>query len=179
MKKVLKLAIAVVMMLGLFAGTTMAQGTNGTTGTQTIAYVESDVLIQDMADYKKANIDLETYANQLEAQLKQQQEKFQVEYAAVVDSVNTGIITPLQQKQAEGRLAKKQQKLEADSRDAQNKVLAKENELFKPINEKFNAALEKVAAENGYTYIVDKKIFLYFAGGIDATEKVKMEILNQ
>ena len=43
MKKVLKLAIAVVMMMGLFAGTTMAQST--------IAFVEADVLIQDMADY--------------------------------------------------------------------------------------------------------------------------------
>lgn len=170
MKKVSKLAIAVVMMMGLFAGTAMAQ--------TTIAYVESDVLIQDMADYKKANIDLETYAKQLEAQLKQQQEKFQSEYQTVVDSVERGIITPLQQKQAEARLATKQQKLEVISRDAQNKVRTKENELFKPINEKFSAALKAVAAENGYTYIVDKKVFLYFEGGIDATEKVKAKLLQ-
>jgi outer membrane protein len=170
MKKVLKSAIAVVMMMGLFAGTTIAQ--------TTIAYVESDALIQEMADYKKANIDLETYAKQLEAQLKQQQEKFQEEYAAVVDSVQRGIITPLQQKQAEDRLSKKQQKLEVISRDAQNKVLTKENELFKPINDKFNAALKAVATENGYTYIVDKKVLLYFEGGIDATEKVRANLLN-
>lgn len=170
MKKVLKLAIAVVMMMGLFAGTTIAQST--------IAYVESDVLIQDMADYKKANIDLETYAKQLEAQLKQEQEKFQTEYQAVVDSVQRGIITPLQQQQAEARLAKKQQKLELMSRDAQNKVLTKENELFEPINEKFNAALKAVATENGYTYIVDKKVLLYFEGGVDATEKVRAKLLN-
>lgn len=170
MKKVLKSAIAVVMMMGLFAGTTIAQ--------TTIAYVESDALIQEMADYKKANIDLETYAKQLEAQLKQEQEKFQAEYAAVVDSVQRGIITPLQQQQAEARLSKKQQKLEVVSRDAQNKVLAKENELFKPINDKFNAALKAVATENGYTYIVDKKVFLYFENGIDATEKVRASLLN-
>jgi outer membrane protein len=170
MKKVLKSAIAVVMVLGLFAGTTIAQ--------TTIAYVESDALIQEMADYKKANIDLETYAKQLEAQLKQEQEKFQAEYAAVVDSVQRGIITPLQQQQAEARLSKKQQKLEGVSRDAQNKVLAKENELFKPINDKFNAALKAVAAQNGYTYIVDKKVLLYFENGIDATEKVRASLLN-
>jgi outer membrane protein len=170
MKKVLKSAIAVVMMMGLFAGATIAQ--------TTIAYVESDVLIQDMADYKKANIDLETYAKQLEAQLKQEQDKFQVEYAAVVDSVQRGIITPLQQKQAEERLSKKQQKLEIVSRDAQNKVLKKENDLFEPINEKFNAALKAVAVENAYTYIIDKKVLLYFDGGIDATEKVRAKLLN-
>jgi outer membrane protein len=170
MKNVLKSAIAVVMMMGLFAGTTIAQ--------TTIAYVESDLLIQEMADYKKANIDLETYAKQLEAQLKQEQEKFQVEYQAVVDSVQRGIITPLQQQQAEARLSTKQQKLEVVSRDAQSKVLKKENELFKPINDKFNTALKAVAVENSYTYIVDKKVLLYFEAGVDATEKVKAKLLN-
>lgn len=170
MKKVLKLAIAVVMMMGLFAGTTMAQ--------TTIAYVEADVLIQDMAEYKKANIDLETYAKQLEAQLKQEQEKFQKEYQAVVDSVQRGIITPIQQQQAEKRIQQKQQKLELMSRDAQNKIVAKEAELFKPINDKFNAALKAVATEKSYTYIVDKKMLLYFEGGVDATEDVKMKLLQ-
>lgn len=170
MKKVLKLAIAVVMMIGLFAGTTMAQ--------TTIAYVEADVLIQDMAEYKKANIDLETYAKQLEAQLTQEQEKFQKEYQEVVDSVQRGIITPLQQQQAELRIKQKQQKLELMSRDAQNKIVTKEAELFKPINDKFQAALTAVATEESYTYIVDKKMLLYFAAGIDATEKVKMKLLQ-
>lgn len=170
MKKVLKSAIAVVMMMGLFAGTTMAQ--------TTIAYVEADELIQDMAEYKKANIDLETYAKQLEAQLKQEQEKFQMEYQAVVDSVNRGIITPLQQEQAQLRIQKKQQKLELQSRDAQNKIVQKEADLFKPINEKFQAALKAVATEENFTYIVDKKMLLYFDGGVDATEKVKMKLLQ-
>lgn len=170
MKKVLKLAIAVVMMIGLFAGTTTAQ--------TTIAYVEADVLIQDMAEYKKANIDLETYAKQLEAQLKQEQEKFQAEYQAVVDSVNRGIITPLQQEQAQVRIQRKQQKLELQSRDAQTKIVKKEAELFKPINDKFNAALKAVASEKNYTYIVDKKMLLYFEGGVDATEDVKMKLLQ-
>lgn len=170
MKKVLKLAIAVVLMIGLFAGTATAQ--------TTIAYVEADVLIQDMGEYKKANIDLETYAKQLETQLKQEQERFQVEYQAVVDSVQRGVITPLQQQQAELRLQKKQQRLELQSRDAQNKVRLKEQELFKPINDKFEAALKAVATENNYTYIVDKKMFLYFDGGIDATEKVKVKLLQ-
>lgn len=170
MKKVLKLAIAVVMMMGLFAGTTTAQST--------IAYVEADVLIQDMAEYKKANIDLETYAKQLEVQLKQEQEKFQVEYQAVVDSVQKGIITPLQQQQAEARIQKKQQLLQFKGQDAQNKVRAKEQTLFKPINDKFSAALKAVATENGYTYIVDKAMLLYFDGGTDATEKVKAKLLQ-
>ncbi|MFK7947895.1 MAG: OmpH family outer membrane protein [Saprospiraceae bacterium] len=170
MKKVLKLAIAVVMMIGLFAGTTMAQAT--------IAYVEADVLIQDMAEYKKANIDLETYAKQLEAQLKQEQEKFQAEYQAVVDSVNRGIITPLQQEQAQVRIQQKQQRLELQSRDAQNKIVTKEAELFKPINDKFSAALKAVATSKGYTYIVDKKMLLYFDGGVDATADVKAKLLQ-
>jgi outer membrane protein len=171
MKKVLKLAIAVVMMMGLFAGTTTAQST--------IAYVEADVLIQDMAEYKKANIDLETYAKQLEAQLRQEQEKFQKDYQAVVDSVQRGIITPIQQQQAEMRIQKQQQKLELQSRDAQNKIAIKEAELFKPINDKFNAALKAIATEENYTYIVDKKMLLYFEGGTDATEKVRLKLLQE
>lgn len=169
MKKV-KLAIAVATMMMLFAGTTIAQ--------TTIAYVDADALIQDMAEYKKANIDLETYAKQLEAQLKQEQEKFQKEYQMVLDSVQKGIITPLQQKQAEARLQTKQQTLQFKSQDAQNKIAAKEMELFKPINDKFNTALKEVATADGYTYILDKKMFLYLDGGIDATEKVKAKLLQ-
>jgi len=169
MKKV-RLAIAVATMMMLFAGTMTAQ--------TTIAYVDSDALIQDMAEYKKANIDLETYAKQLEAQLKQEQEKFQKEYQGVVDSVQKGIITPLQQQQAEARLQVKQQKLQFQAKDAQNKIAQKEATLFKPINDKFNAALKAVATADGLTYIVDKKMFLYLEGGVDATEKVKAILLQ-
>ncbi len=162
--------MAVVIALMLFVGTATAQ--------TTIAYIDSETLIQDMAEYKKANIDLETFGKQLEAQLKIEQEKFQKEYGAVVDSIQKGIMSPLLQQQAEARLQKKEQKLQAASQDAQKKIKEKEAELFKPINDKFSAALKKIAVANGYAYIVDKKVFLYLDGGVDATEKVKTELLG-
>ena len=154
-----------------FATTTNAQ--------TTIAYVDAETLISDMAAYKKAQIDLETYTEQLEAQLKKEQDSFQADYAAVVDSIQKGIITQIQQKQAELRVQQQQQMLQLKAQQAQQQAAKKEAELFQPINDKFNAALKAVATENGYTYIVNKNMLLLSELGIDATEKVKAKLLQQ
>jgi outer membrane protein len=63
--------------------------------------------------------------------------------------------------------------LQKEAADADKKLMDKEGELTKPLYEELDAALKKVAKENEYGYILDKKFLLYSEGGIDATAKVK------
>ena len=51
--------------------------------------------------------------------------------------------------------------------------MKKEAELTKPLYEELDKALKSVAKDNGYSYILDKKLLLYSEGGIDATAKIK------
>lgn len=52
-------------------------------------------------------------------------------------------------------LFKLQQKIQEFEISAQEQLMAREEELLEPILEKANSAIQTVAKENGYTYILD------------------------
>ncbi len=61
--------------------------------------------------------------------------------------------------------------------DAQQKIQAKQNELFKPILEKVDKAVKAVAKENKFTYIFEVTSLLYFSEeSIDITSMVKAKL---
>ena len=144
--------------------------------TQKIAYVESESIVPAMPDYKRAQSELQAYTKQLEKVLQQKKTAIQKDYTAVMDSVKQGIMTKIQQERAQIRLEMGQQKLQQEAMNADQKVAKKEGQLIEPLYQKFNDALEAVARDEGYTYIVDKKFLLYSVGGIDATAKVKAKL---
>ena len=77
------------------------------------------------------------------------------------------------QVQAQVKLQEMQASLQKEATEADQKLAKKEGELTKPLYEELDAAIKKVAKENKYTYIFDKKFLLYSESGIDATAKVK------
>ncbi|MGH1336627.1 MAG: OmpH family outer membrane protein [Aureispira sp.] len=144
--------------------------------TQKVAYVASENIIPAMAEYKKAQSELQAYTKQLEKILQQKKAAIEKDYAAVMDSVQKGIMTKIQQERAQVRLETGQQKLQQEAMNADQKVAKKEGQLIEPLYKKFNDALEAVARDEGYTYIIDKKFLLYSVGGIDATAQVKEKL---
>jgi outer membrane protein len=138
-----------------------------------IAFVNGESIVQAMPEYRSAKSELEAFGKQLEKSIQQQEEKFMTEYQKTMKAAQEGQLSPVQQKQAEEKLAKMQEELEKSRQKAQQDIMAKEQELTKPMYDKFNEALKKVAQENKYAYIVDEKLLLYSGGGIDATPKIK------
>ncbi len=149
----------------------MAIGT--TANAQNIAYVDSDVIVPEMPAYKSAKSEVEAYGKQLQKVLEGKQKGAQDYYAEIIEKIERGELTPKQQQEAEAKLVKMQEDLQKEAADADRKLAEREEELTMPLYKEFQDALEKVAKENGYTYIIDKKMLLYFNGGIDATGKVK------
>ena len=166
MKNVIKF-LSTALVLLLFTSTAQAQ---------TIAFVVSEDIVQQMPTYKKAKAELEAYSKQLQAMLEQKRSEMERYYNDVSVRSQNGTLTPRQQQEAETKLQQMQASLQEEAAKADQKLAQKEQEITKPLYQQLDAALKKVAQKNKYTYIFDKKILLYSEGGIDATAKVKAEL---
>ena len=78
-----------------------------------------------------------------------------------------------EQKQAKQQeLQKMDGELQAFAKEAQQKLVKKEQELVAPLNDKINKAIEVVAQKYGYTHIAEKKNFYYVSNAFDVTKLV-------
>jgi len=148
--------------------------TTTATAQQKIAHVNSDEIIQMMPEYKQAKANVESFGKVLQKQLEAQQKEVQDYYNETAQKAQE--LSPIQVKEAEANIARMQQELQTKAQEADQALVLKEQELIKPLYEKFETAIEKVASANGFSYIMDVKTALYSKGGIDATSMVKKEL---
>lgn len=149
---------------------------NTATAQQVIAYADVDSIVTSMAEYKAAQADIQSFVTKTQEQLKLKEQQI----AAYVQNIQANIenYSINQQKEEEAKIAKMQQDLQAQANDAQTKMAQREQEKMGEIYDKFNKAIEAVAQEKGYTYIMDMKAFLYKdgQGAIDATADIKAKL---
>lgn len=138
---------------------------------QLIAYLDSDEIIPKMESYQKMHIEFQNYEKELQAVTDAKGEKLQHFYESFqADAMNK---TPKQKDEADLELQKMQEDLRRELEILKQKKEEKATELLEPVYEEYNKALEKIALENGYSYILDKKMLLYFDNGADITNQVK------
>jgi outer membrane protein len=144
MKKLLKVALVAVCFLtvGNFA---KAQ--------TKIAYVNMNVLIGDMPEAKTIKSQLDIYSKQftdqlavMQTELQNKGKDYQAGQASMTDAVRSA-------KQAE--LQDIQKRMQDYNTSAQQKYEEKSNELIKPLTDKAHNAIEAVAKEKGYAYVLD------------------------
>ena len=141
-----------------------------------IAHINSQALISEMPEVKEAQAQLEklqqTYATEIEASMKEYQTKLQT-YSA--DAQNqTEVTNQARQKELAGMEQNIQQYQQTASQDIQKK----QADLLKPLIDKAKAAIQKVAKEQGFDYVIDATEggSLILAGGKDLIEEVKVEL---
>jgi outer membrane protein len=161
-----------ILQLSLLSAFLLVLGSTGLSA-QEIAYVNSEKLLAELPARKLMETELENYRSELEKALEEEDIAMKTYVADVMNKINIGELSPVQQKTAETEIAKLQLKMKQLTSEAEQKYAQKEQALSKPIIDSFNAALKKVAEEKGFAYIVDKKVFLYLGGGVDVTEDVK------
>ena len=135
-----------------------------------IGYANTDSIAVKHPDYKVAQKSLETYAKQLQNQLKIEQEKAQKRYAELQQKAAT--MTPEELSAAEQELLELQNKLQKQSVAAQANLAKREQDLLKPIFEKIQNAIKTVAKEKGYTYILSDQLLIYKTEVDDITQLV-------
>lgn len=147
---------------------------------QEVGHINPYALIQAMPERVAADAELKTLYERHEAEIKKQEDALQKlvtdtqkEMEGKTEEQMKALAPQLQAKQQEYQT--NLQKLQTYQQAAQKEVADKEEALMKPINEKAQNAINKVAAAKGLKYVLDASIVLY-ANGIDLLPEVKKEL---
>ena len=139
----------IVTLVSLFSLTATLQAQN----TMKFGHIDSQTLLEAMPEKKAADQTLETFAGQLEKQLaamtKELEAKIQDYQASEAEMSDI-----IAQTKAE-EIQNLQQRIQAFQQNAQQSLAKKEGEVYQPILDKAKAAIEKVSADNGYSYVFD------------------------
>lgn len=148
--------------------------TVGTVSAQKVASMDYEAVLSAMPETKKMTTDLDTFSKTKGDELNKQAEAFQKEVQQY-QQVDGPKMTEAQRTAKEAELQKKQQNLQQLQQTAQKDLATKRDTAVKPIIDKLNSAVEKVAKANGFDFIVDSTALIYKAGP-DATPLVKKEL---
>ncbi len=147
--------------------------TVGTVSAQKVASMDYEAVLSAMPETKKMTTDLDTFSKTKGDELNKQAEAFQKEVQQY--QVEGAKLTEAQRNAKEAELQKKQQNLQQLQQTAQKDLATRRDTAVKPIIEKLNNAVEKVAKANGFDFIIDSTALIYKAGP-DATALVKKEL---
>lgn len=122
---------------------------------QNFAYVDSQLIIEQMPEVNEANSNIETFRTQLQKRGQEMLQALQTKYQALEKREAQGEISP-KQLDAEVQLLKEEEaKIMKFEQDSQQKIIKKSEDLLGPIRERIQSAIDAVAAENGFDYIFD------------------------
>ena len=116
-----------------------------------LGHINSQELLAMMPEVKKA--DLKAYAKSFEDQLETMTKEYQKkmgDYQAQ-EKTMTDAVKEVKQKEITDLGAR----IESTQKSAEEKVMAKKQELFKPILDKAEKAIKAVAKEKGFDYVFD------------------------
>lgn len=147
--------------------------TVGTVNAQKVASMDYEAVLSAMPETKKMTTDLDTFSKTKGDELNKQAEAFQKEVQQY--QAEGAKLTEAQRTAKEAELQKKQQNLQQLQQTAQKDLATRRDTAVKPIIEKLNNAVEKVAKANGFDFIIDSTALIYKAGP-DATALVKKEL---
>jgi outer membrane protein len=166
MKKIV-IVLVVVMGLVLVGNSTKAQTKIGT-----ISLAE---LIPNMPEYKKADTAMNEFSNALQQQYQDLVNEYQ-QQQTLLSSKDTAKYTSAQLEIKRKDLADLLGKLQNWQTTAQQMSQQKQQELLTPIQKKALDAIQTVAKENGYSYVISKDQLLVSPPADDLLPLVKRKL---
>ena len=124
-----------------------------TTSAQKIAHINLDSLISLMPESKTAQQAVQDYAKQLEQQVTTMQAELQTKYQDY--QTNSANMPELVKASKEKELNDLNQRIQDFQQQAQTDYQKKSAELSKPVYEKAKKAIDVVAKDNGFKYVLD------------------------
>ena len=147
--------LALLAVLGLLTLMSHAQ-----TATTKVGYADVDYIFNQMPESKQIDSELKSLQTQLKNQIDTKYQDYQKKLADYQANINNMIDAV--RANTERELVQMQQNIEKLQQDAQTTVQTKQNTLMEPVFKKVGKAIEDVAKENGYTFILSQQI-----GGLD------------
>lgn len=130
------------------------------TATTKVGYADVDYIFSQMPESKQIDAELKSLQTQLKNQIDTKYQDFQKKVADYQANLNTMIDAV--RVNTERELQQMQQNIEKLQQDAQTNVQTKQTQLMEPVFKKVGKAIEEVAKENGYNFILSQQI-----GGLD------------
>ena len=144
------------LLIALFCGVLITSSAQSTETPQKIGYAESDYILSQLPEAKKIESELKTHGSQLENQMKAKYEDYQAKLktfqglpATTPDAIKAD---------KERELAALQENMQKFQQDAQSSYQKKQTDLMDPIYKKIGKAIEEVAKENSYTFIINPQL---------------------
>jgi len=143
---------------------------------QKIGYVDSKVIIESMQDAKDAQTNLDNIVGQWKNELKQLTDSL----ALLKDDYEKKklVLTETSRKQREDDIKALEKKIEdykLQKFGDNGEYFQKQNELMKPVQDKVFKAIQDVAKDGDYDFIIDRSsqlLLLYMNEKYDLTQKV-------
>jgi outer membrane protein len=150
-----KLVSIVVLTFGFMAAQAQTQP-----AASKIGFADVDYIFAQMPEFKQVESELKTTENMLKNQIQAKAQDFQKK----VQDYNANLSTMLDavRQNTERELQQMQENLTKLQQDAQTTINNKQTQLMDPVYKKVSKAIEEVAKENAYTFVLTSQI-----GGLD------------
>lgn len=122
---------------------------------QKLGYLNSNELLAMHPYVQGADSILLIYQNQLMADGQKLVEQFQKNYENYMKEANSGNLSKIKMQEIENELTQEQNTIREFEVDMQKKILEKREELYTPILNNIQEAINAVGKENEYTFIFD------------------------
>jgi outer membrane protein len=167
MKQFRTLFIALALMIG---------ATAFTNAQSKVAHIATQELVQDLPEYKSAMDQLQKLEKTYDAEIKDMLSEAQSTMQRYEAEANTKSEEENQKRATELQAA--QRRIQEHSAKARQDLQKKETDLLRPILEKVRTAIQKVAREKGYDYVLDSTTGtgVLLADGYDLMPDVKSEL---
>ena len=140
-------------------------------------HINSNELLSVMPERDSARIELQNYSQMLQQEMEAMQMEYQTKVNTYLEKQET--YSDLVRQAKETELQEMQQRIQGFQQTAQQDLQQKEAELFQPIMDKAQAAIETVAKVNGFSHVFDLGAggLIYFSDkSIDVLPMVKKEL---
>ena len=150
--------------------------TNSSLQAQTkIGYISINELVPNMPEFKKADTSMQDYKNALSQEFEDQKRELS-EQDSLLSSKDTVKYTKAQLEIKRRSLGQLYVKVQGFSQQAQEQLQQKQQELLAPIQKKALDAIQAVAKENGYTYVLQKEALYAYPAAEDLLPLVKKRL---
>ena len=119
-----------------------------------IAHVDTQKIIEAMPESDTARKKLQNTTKQLQDEMEAMQVELNRKYEEYVNNRDQ-YSSRLVRQTKEAELQEMQQRIQTFQMQAEQDLQETQDMLFQPIYNKVNQAIQKVAEENGYTYVLD------------------------
>jgi outer membrane protein len=140
-----------------------------------IGYISFNELLVAMPEFKKADTTLAEYRSALAQRFEEFKEEYSVKLKEITGP-DTSKLTKVQMELKKKTLSELLVKLQGYDEEAGNMLTQKRNELLLPIQKKAEDAIQQVAKDNGYAYVMEKEGLHVFPASDDVLPLVKKKL---